>query len=114
MTVPIATTLFTLAFGLPGHMEWIVLLVLGLLIFGKRLPEVGRSIGRSIVEFKKGIRGIEDEIETESSSSSLPDNPPEKIEDQTATRNAPEESQPRQEEKKTEEIASSESERTES
>ena len=112
MTVPIATILYTLAFGLPGHMEWIVLLVLGLLIFGKRLPEVGRSIGRSIVEFKKGIRGIEDEIETESSS--LPDNPPGKIEDQAATRKAPEESLPRQEEKKTEEIASSESERTES
>ncbi|MCH7603310.1 MAG: twin-arginine translocase TatA/TatE family subunit [Planctomycetes bacterium] len=112
MTVPIATNLYTLAFGLPGHMEWIVLLVLGLLIFGKRLPEVGRSIGRSIVEFKKGIRGIEDEIETESSS--LPDNRPGKIEDQAATRKAPEESQPRQEEKKTEEIASSESERTES
>ena len=113
MTVPIATILYTLAFGLPGHMEWIVLLVLGLLIFGKRLPEVGRSIGRSIVEFKKGIRGIEDEIETESASG-LPDNPPGKIEDQAAARKAPEESQPRQEEKKTEEIASSESERTES
>lgn len=113
MTVPIATILYTLAFGLPGHMEWIVLLVLGLLIFGKRLPEVGRSIGRSIVEFKKGIRGIEDEIENESASG-LPDNRPEKIEDQAAARKAPEESQPRQEEKKTEEIASSESERTES
>lgn len=113
MTVPIATNLYTLAFGLPGHMEWIVLLVLGLLIFGKRLPEVGRSIGRSIVEFKKGIRGIEDEIETESASG-LPDNRPEKIGDQAATRKAPEESLPRQEEKKTEEIASSESERTES
>lgn len=57
----------TLGFGLPGHMEWIVLLVLGLLIFGRRLPDVGRSIGRSIVEFKKGIKGIEDEIDEESS-----------------------------------------------
>ena len=69
MTAPIVSNLFTLAFGLPGHMEWIVLLVLGLLIFGKRLPDVGRSIGRSIVEFKKGIKGIEDEIEGESSKS---------------------------------------------
>ncbi len=58
-----------LAFGLPGHMEWIVLLVLGLLIFGRRLPEVGRSLGRGIVEFKRGIKGIDDEIEDESSKS---------------------------------------------
>ncbi len=57
----------SLAFGLPGGPEWIVLLVLGLLIFGKRLPDVGRSIGRGIVEFKRGIKGIEDDIDEESS-----------------------------------------------
>jgi len=57
----------TLAFHLPGGPEWIVIAILALLIFGKRLPEVGRSVGRSIVEFKKGIKGIEDEIETETS-----------------------------------------------
>ena len=56
-----------LGFGFPGGYEWIILLILGLLIFGRRLPEVGRSLGRSIVEFKKGIKNIEDEIETESS-----------------------------------------------
>ena len=53
--------------GMPSGMEWIILLVLGLLIFGRRLPEVGRSLGRGIVEFKKGIRGLEEEIEDESS-----------------------------------------------
>jgi sec-independent protein translocase protein TatA len=62
-----ATSFCVLAFGLPGHGEWLILLLLGLLIFGRRLPEVGRSIGRSIVEFKRGIKGIEDEIEDESS-----------------------------------------------
>lgn len=59
-----------LAFGLPGHMEWMVLLVLGLLIFGRRLPEVGRSLGRGIVEFKRGIKGIDDDIDDESSKPS--------------------------------------------
>jgi sec-independent protein translocase protein TatA len=59
-----------LAFGLPGGSEWIILLVLGLLIFGRRLPEVGRSLGKGIVEFKRGIKGIEDEIEDESSRAS--------------------------------------------
>ncbi|MCP3904046.1 MAG: twin-arginine translocase TatA/TatE family subunit [Planctomycetes bacterium] len=59
---------------MPGGTEWIILLVLGLLIFGRRLPEVGRSLGRGIVEFKKGIKGIEDEIEESSSTpASLPD-----------------------------------------
>jgi sec-independent protein translocase protein TatA len=57
----------TLAFGMPGGTEWIILLVLGLLIFGRRLPEVGRSLGRGIVEFKKGIKGVEDEIDEASS-----------------------------------------------
>ena len=57
-----------LAFGWPGGTEWIILLVLGLLIFGRRLPEVGRSLGRGIVEFKKGVKGIEDEVEDASSA----------------------------------------------
>ena len=59
----------TLAFlGLPGGWEWIILLLIGLLLFGRRLPEVGRSLGKSIVEFKKGIKDIGDEIETASDS----------------------------------------------
>ena len=66
MTVA-AHTFGLLGFMLPGGSEWVILLVLGLLIFGRRLPEVGRSLGKGIVEFKRGIKGIEDEVETESS-----------------------------------------------
>ena len=36
--------------------------ILGLLLFGKRLPEVGRSLGKGIVEFKKGLAGIEEAV----------------------------------------------------
>ncbi len=57
------TALTTLAFGMPGPWEWIVIGILGVLIFGKRLPEVGRSIGKGIVEFKKGLAGIEDDAD---------------------------------------------------
>ena len=46
-----------------GMMEMVLLGGLGLLLFGKRLPEVGRSLGRSIVEFKKGLKGVEDEVD---------------------------------------------------
>ncbi len=52
-----------LAIGMPGLPEWIIIAALGLLMFGKRLPEVGRSLGKGIVEFKKGLRGIDEEID---------------------------------------------------
>lgn len=51
---------------IPGPTEWIIIGVLGLLFFGKRLPEVGKSLGRGIVEFRKGLKGVEDDIETAS------------------------------------------------
>ncbi len=59
--------LHLLAFHLPFLDEWAVILVIGLLIFGKKLPEVGRNLGKGIVEFKKGLKGIEEEIEQASS-----------------------------------------------
>ena len=61
-----------LAFSMPGVAEWIVIAGIGLLFFGKRLPEVGRSLGKSIVEFKKGIKGIEDDVDMASTSSPRP------------------------------------------
>jgi sec-independent protein translocase protein TatA len=58
-----ATVPTTLAFlGLPGGMEWVVILVIGLLLFGSRLPTVGRSIGKSITEFKKGLKDATDDV----------------------------------------------------
>jgi sec-independent protein translocase protein TatA len=47
----------------PSGLEMIVLLILGVLLFGKRLPELGRTLGKGIVEFKKGLNGLEDNIE---------------------------------------------------
>ncbi len=50
--------------------DLIILMVIGLLIFGKRLPEVGRGLGKGIVEFRKGLKGVEDEVEAESNKPS--------------------------------------------
>jgi sec-independent protein translocase protein TatA len=44
-----------------GGQEMIILLIIGVLLFGRKLPEVGRYLGKGIVEFKKGIKGLEDE-----------------------------------------------------
>jgi sec-independent protein translocase protein TatA len=49
--------------GLDSPIHWIILAAIGVLLFGKRLPEVGRSLGKSLTEFKKGLKGIEDEVE---------------------------------------------------
>jgi len=46
--------------SMPGTGEWLVILFIGLLIFGRRLPEVARSLGKSVNEFKKGLKDFED------------------------------------------------------
>jgi len=51
--------------GLLSPWHLFILLVIGILVFGKRLPEMGRSLGKGIVEFKKGLRGLEDEMEAQ-------------------------------------------------
>ena len=50
-----------MSLGLP---EIIFILLIILLLFGaKRVPELARSVGKSVKEFKKGMNSIEDEIE---------------------------------------------------
>ena len=94
-------TSFILAFGFaPGPMELMIIGGIALLLFGKRLPEVARSLGKGIVEFKKGVRGIEDEVDSAtynpdytSSSSSRPV-PDTEQEEMTAPKFEPPESAP--------------------
>ena len=68
-----------LAIGMPQGYEWLIIAGFGLLLFGKRLPEVGKSLGLGIVEFKKGLKGISDSVEDESEPAVLPRESPKQI-----------------------------------
>jgi len=61
MTFPLAS-LFAV-FGMPGPLEMLIIGAIFLLLFGNRLPSVMRSMGKGITEFKKGVQGIEDDID---------------------------------------------------
>ncbi len=49
-------------FGI-GPVEMIIIGAIAVLLFGSRLPSVARSMGKSLTEFKKGMQGIEDEVQ---------------------------------------------------
>ena len=54
-------------------MDMLIVGVIAVLLFGDRLPQVMRSLGQGMSEFKKGMRGIQDQIEA---ATSIPDRPP--------------------------------------
>ena len=57
--------MYPIAFiGSLGPAEMLFVGIIALLLFGKKLPEVARSLGKGVIEFKKGLRGIEDDIDT--------------------------------------------------
>ena len=61
--------------GTFGPWEMAIVGLVCLLIFGNRLPSVMRSLGQSVTEFKKGISGVQDEIEQAVTADKKP-NPP--------------------------------------
>jgi len=50
-------------FGMPGHIELLIIGAIILLLFGHRLPGIMRSLGRGVVEFKRGVQGVEDDLD---------------------------------------------------
>ena len=76
-------------FGAPGPMEMLVIGIVAVLLFGKRLPEVGRSLGKGIVEFKKGINGVEEDIDSASSAKSVSHSTEQSYEEPTAPKFEP-------------------------
>lgn len=60
-----------------GPWEIILIALALLLLFGRRLPEVGRSLGQGLLEFKKGVQGVKDKIDPETPvESATPDASP--------------------------------------
>lgn len=50
-------------FGMPGGMEWIVIGLIVILLFGaKKIPDLARGLGRGIKEFKDASKEITDEV----------------------------------------------------
>src|SRR4051794_17586862 len=61
VTLPAQQMVHTLAWGMPVGGEWLVIRAPRLLIFGERLPEVGKGSGSAIRSFKKGLNEAEAE-----------------------------------------------------
>jgi sec-independent protein translocase protein TatA len=55
-------TIALFGLGMPGPTGMIIIGIIAILLFGNRLPEVARSLGKGLAEFKKGIAGVQDEI----------------------------------------------------
>lgn len=72
-------------FGI-GPMEMVIVGIVAVLLFGSRLPSVARSLGKSMTEFKKGMRDFENEMHNEVYS----DPPPRVTHDKTIENKSPE------------------------
>ncbi|MDO4582622.1 MAG: twin-arginine translocase TatA/TatE family subunit [Planctomycetia bacterium] len=59
--------MFNLPFGFMGIgvQELLIIGVIAVLLFGTRLPSIARSFGQSVVEFKKGMREIEEDVKSD-------------------------------------------------
>lgn len=60
-----------MGFGGPGWMEMLIVGCIALLLFGKRLPSVAQSLGKSIGEFQNGLKGVKDEVRSTTGIDSL-------------------------------------------
>jgi sec-independent protein translocase protein TatA len=67
------TPLFASLFSGP---DILIVLIIALVLFGfRKLPEISRSLGKGIVEFKKGLKGMEDEPDTGTGTAAPPQQP---------------------------------------
>ena len=62
-----------LAFINLGTWEIVGIVAVGILLFGSRLPNIARSLGKSVTEFKKGVKDIQDDMNGKSEPKKLDD-----------------------------------------
>lgn len=68
MSPVIATPVPTLpGFLVPGGPEFVVILVIGLLLYGRRLPEVGRAVGKTVVQLRRQFDDFKRELTADES-----------------------------------------------
>ncbi|MBM4049768.1 MAG: twin-arginine translocase TatA/TatE family subunit [Planctomycetes bacterium] len=60
----------------PGWLELVIILIVALLLFGNRLPGIMHSLGKSVVEFKKGMKDGETPPPTQVEGKDTPQLPP--------------------------------------
>jgi len=51
--------------GMFSPWHWLFIMIVAVLLFGNRLPEIARSLGRSVNEFKRGLKDVKDNFDSE-------------------------------------------------
>ena len=70
-----------------GPWEIAGIVAIGVLLFGSRLPSIARSLGKSVTEFRKGVKDLKSEVDTDDEPKKMEDKreiPAEKVEKPTA------------------------------
>ena len=49
--------------GWPSGMEWIVIGIVAVLVFGGRLPEVGKTVGKTLRQLRRGLDDLKHDID---------------------------------------------------
>ena len=70
-----------------GPWEIVMILIVVLLVFGaKRIPEIAQSLGKGITEFKRGVKDVQSEIETNVNATTPPEQQSTQTPSDTATK----------------------------
>lgn len=62
-----------LAFIFPGGQEMFVILVVGIMLFGRRLPEVGRAVAKTVVQLRQGLNKLKEDMDLDEEVADLKD-----------------------------------------